>query len=268
MAFDLHFGQYVFKHAVSPKPFIGRDLYDNHFHEGYELMYFIHGKANFYIEQNQYSLRPHCLLIAPPGAHHYLDILDDGSYYERMVIRFDSSDIPDVISEQLAGCQPVYDITNASISECFFRMDEHCKYIQGELLQELMKSSLTEILIYLSIIQESAVPAQSGNPMLDQIITYINQNLPSIHSLNDICIGTHMSKSTVSRLFSSYMLISVMSYVRTKKCIYAKSLIEQGSSSITACETAGFRDYSTFYRTYEKIFRHAPSKDHAMNRNH
>jgi len=51
-----------------------------------------------------------------------------------------------------------------------------------------------------------------------------------------------------------------MSYVRTQKCILAKNLIDNGQLPTAVYTSCGFKDYSSFYRAYIKVFGRKPSE--------
>lgn len=47
-----------------------------------------------------------------------------------------------------------------------------------------------------------------------------------------------------------------MSYVRTQKCILAQELLTRGEPATSCYLDCGFNDYSSFYRSYLKVFGH------------
>ena len=51
-----------------------------------------------------------------------------------------------------------------------------------------------------------------------------------------------------------------MSFVRIRKCIMANSLMEKGEKPTKIYSQCGFKDYTTFYRTYKKLYQKEPSK--------
>lgn len=259
MGFDISFGRYRFKHTVDDHPFIGRDRFDDHFHTEFELLYFIRGKADFMLEHSLYKIWSHCLLVIRPGDHHSLNITDDRDY-ERMVIRFSDEEIPGCVRSALQTLQPVYDISHTMLSSLFFQLDQHCQLPEGALLQELLKSSLTGILVHLCAQKPRPRGEKTSNEELHRAILFINQNLSGIQTLDDICRGLHLSRSTVNRLFSTYLQVPVMSYVRTKKCVAAHARIQAGIPPTVACKEVGFGEYSTFYRAYRRMFHAAPSR--------
>ena len=261
MIFDIRDGNRTYKHIVDERPLGEQERFREHFHTDYELLYFIHGDAEFIIEQNRYRLRPHSLLVIKPGEHHNLVVKSSNKYYERMVLRFNSADVPESVDRLLQTLASVYDIAGTRLSELFFQLDVHCEQIEGALITELLKSALTEILIYLCCRKNTVQDAEYVNEYIAQVITYIDRNLVSICALDDISAGLHLSKSTISRTLYAQFNVPVMSYVRTKKCMLAHTMLTRGVAPTVVSERCGFHDYSSFYRAYRKVFRHAPSED-------
>ena len=258
MAFDVRFGHYTFKHTVNQVPTLGRDMFDDHYHTEFELLYFIRGNADLFIEERRYRGVSNALMVVKPGDHHYLHI-NDASCYERIVIRFDASELPDILRERLDLLAPVYDIRNTELARLFLRLDDQCTLVNGELRQELLKCSLTELLIYLCAQNTVTIQSEPQDRELQRVIDYIDANLQSIQVLDELCAGLHMSRSAVNRLFARHMHVPVMAYLRTKKCIFARNLIQRGVPPTEACYQAGFAEYSTFYRAYVSVFRQPPS---------
>lgn len=261
MVFDIRDGNLTYKHIVDERPLAERENFREHFHTDYELLYFLHGDAEFIIEQNSYRLRPHSLLVIKPGEHHNLVVKSDNKYYERMVLRFNSADVPESVDRLLQGLASVYDIAGTRLSELFFQLDTHCEQIEGPLITELLKSARMEILIYLCCRRNTVQKAEFVNEYIGQIIAFIDRNLVAIRSLDNIAASLHLSRSTINRLFYAQVNVPVMSYVRTKKCMLAHSMLLSGLSPTIVSERCGFNDYSSFYRAYLKVFRHAPSED-------
>ncbi len=261
MAFDIRDGNRIYKYIIDLKPREEQDSFVEHFHTDYELLYFVHGDADFIIEQNRYSLKPHSLLIIKPGEHHNLVVLSNEQYYERIVLRFNSVDIPEQLDEKLIQLASVYNIAGTKLSEALFRLDMHCRDVSTEYITELLKGLLIEILVYLCSGENSVQKAEYVNEYFAQIMSFIDGNLTGIQKLDDICNGLHLSRSTISRLVYAQINVPVMSYVRTKKCMLAQAMLSRGLPPTVVSEKCGFGDYSSFYRAYKKVFQGTPSEN-------
>ena len=249
---------YRFKHVVSHQPDNDDSSFGDHFHAEYELLYYIRGNVQLMIEQKLYSLRPNSLLVIKPGEHHEM-IVDPLEAYERIVIRFNTKDIPLQLAEQLEKCETVYNIGGSTISSIFMQMDQHYQKISSDHVIEAMKTTLILILIYLCYHAPHVQHAEYRNERLSQIISYIDNNLTEIDTAEDIADGLGLSVSSVNKLFTEFICVPIMKYVRTKKCILAQSYISRGAKPSEIFEKCGFHDYSTFYRAFKAVTGHSPS---------
>ena len=55
------------------------------------------------------------------------------------------------------------------------------------------------------------------------------------------------------------MNVPLMRYIRTRKILYADSLIKRGMKPMDAFNRSGFTEYTSFYRAYKQILGHSPS---------
>lgn len=260
MEYDIHYGDFIFKHALDSEPEADLDIYAKHYHMFYEMFLFISGDADFVIEQNRYALNPYTLLLVKPGDHHNL-ILKSQEPYERIVLRFNELDVPKQVRDLLKYANEAYDIRGTQLSGIFGRLDEHYANIQGELIHELLRCTLVEILTYLLGSNElSSIPAVVTNEKIEHITSYIENNLGEIRTLDDLSGGLLMSKSTLYKFFYEQFNTPIMSYVRTKKCMLAHSLLIKGVPATDVYLQCGFSDYSSFYRAYTKVFHRSPSR--------
>jgi methylphosphotriester-DNA--protein-cysteine methyltransferase len=57
------------------------------------------------------------------------------------------------------------------------------------------------------------------------------------------------------------MRLPLISYFRAKKVMAANALMRHGYKAKEAALTMGFEDYSTFYRSYKRLFGKPPSQN-------
>ena len=259
MSYDLRENYFTFKHVMEEKPENSPDLAREHFHTSYEFLYFLKGSGNFIIQHNSHKLKPHILLVIRPGIYHNL-LLNPGSEYERIVLRFHEMDIPFDLREKVKQAGGVYNIRGTRLSEELLHFSDLYKELPGDVLMPVFKSQLNIIIAYLCQCSELEINADYQDADVFKIITYISENLTEIQSMDQICEHLHMSKSLLQKRFYDYMKSPVMSYVRTQKCMLAESLLQKGAAATSVYLQCGFNDYSTFYRSYRKIFKHSPTE--------
>ena len=80
--------------------------------------------------------------------------------------------------------------------------------------------------------------------------------------IEDLCKALHMSRSTIQKIFSDQLHTPIMSYIRVQKIMLAHTMLHDGVNANDTAIQCGFRDYSSFYRAYMKIYKHAPVNDY------
>lgn len=258
MIFDLRNSSYTFKHAVDLQPKADSDQELEHFHTSYEFLYFIHGDAELVIQHHTFKVKPSNLLVIKPGEFHYIDA-NPSVMYERFVIRFDDSHLPDHYKAALKKLGTVYNLQDTALPACFGQMDK--LYDKSSFDNSIfILVSLLNIMIAL-ICNENLqrISSEQKDEDIRSIVSFINQNLVSITCIQDISNGLHMSGTSLQQKMQYQLHTSVMSYVRTQKCMLAHDLMQQGVPPTSVYLRCGFSDYSTFYRAYKKIFKISPS---------
>ena len=61
------------------------------------------------------------------------------------------------------------------------------------------------------------------------------------------------------RKFKNETGYTIHNYITSKRLLFARSLINEGTPVMKAAQMSGFNDYTTFVRSYKKQFGNAPS---------
>ena len=265
MGFSLREGQNVFKHSIDEIPDLNDPDYLPHTHTlHYELFYFINGDAHYNIDGTSYEMRNGTLLLIKPGVVHNI-VLTSNKPYERIVIRFKDSDIPEVLSKSLKETENIYFVRNSELSKEILRLDAHFSNINNDWIMFTLQNSLQIILSYVvNYRQEDTITYQSED--VQHIINYIEDHLTEIKDIDMICHDLNMSKSALCKKFTENVGVPVMSFVRLRKVMMANNLLQEGRKPTEVYQECGFNDYTTFYRSYKKYFQEEPAnaKKHAV----
>lgn len=259
MFFDLRQGNYTFKHERSIEQALAPgESFKEHFHSVFELLYFIDGEADFMIQHTLYNLHPHSLLVIKPGELHQVLIRSDAPY-ERIVIRFDESDLPRGFRSRIRNLKSVYPVGDTTVAEELMRLDTHTQLPVDEARFYACRAELNLILTHLCVYEDRAQTADEVNEDIYRIMHHINENLTEIMTMEDLCAALHMSRSNLNKIFSSRFDTPIMSYIRTQKTTLAHSLLNEGFPPTEIPGKCGFNNYSSFYRAYMKIYGTSPS---------
>lgn len=258
MHFELSTKKSVYRYTNDKHGNLRADDLGWHFHTDYELLYIIRGEGNFRIQQNMYRIQPNSLLVIKPGEYHGL-FMESDKCYERIVIHFRDGDLSPDLQSSVSTLGNVYIIPGTRLSEEILRMNYYCTDFTGNIRNDIIDNQVQIILAYLCNIVGHYQAANYMDQGVERIIAYVQSNLVSIKTLDDICQNVHMSRSSVQKLISQQLQTPIMSYVRTQKCVLARSLLRKGHAATDVCIQSGFSDYSSFYRAYKSVFHEPPS---------
>ena len=233
-----------------------------HTHATAELYYFIQGRAVFHIEGNSYTLQPGDILLMRPSEAHYVE-QDPEVPYERICLHFDTT-LFAALDPDNSLMRPYYDREPGKGN--LFRLE-------GEeirtFLNHILKASdrLKAIANLILLLQKVGEAFQKGNMDGSQpdtleyrIVHYINQNLSSELSIQELCSRFFISRAQLCRRFKKITGTSVGKYVSAKRLIAAQNLLLQGKRPTEVYATCGYQDYSTFYRAYLQYFGCSPKE--------
>ena len=237
--------------------------FSQHFHNYYELIYFIKAQSDYVIENNVYPINDGDIILIAPGKFHML-VPSDGKYYERIVFHFSPQALFDP-SILLGAFEKAEFLSKAEYPNFSLLMEDFTDILTAmsdEHIITLIRAKLTEFLTKLLYV---ATQDQSEYAINDKIcgeaIKYIADNLASIQHVDDVANALFISRSTLQHTFKTNMQIPIMQYVRNKKVVLAKTLIQNGMTPSDAANVVGFTEYSTFFRTYKKYYGHTPKNE-------
>ena len=241
--------------------------YISHFHEDYEIIFFFNVTGDYIVENRKFTLVPNDVLLIKPTKYHYI-VPKNNSFYERIVINVSADVLPNNLIPNAFEKGEFFHLDETStIAHNFYKLRDYGNSLPSEQFSIMAKALLTEILLLISRFNDEH--KNNEYRYLDEfntkVIKYINQNLPSITSLEQLANDLFVSKSTLYHAFRRTMKISIMQYVRNKKVLLAQSLIRNGVRPTKACTMSGFEDYTTFYRSYKLFFGHSPNDTEATS---
>ena len=100
----------------------------------------------------------------------------------------------------------------------------------------------------------------SGSRTISEIITYINDNISSPITLDELTEKFFLSKYYMCRSFKNQTGFTINQYIITKRMLLVKELYKKGMSLSAASVEAGFGGYTAFYKAYTKEFGIPPKK--------
>ena len=249
--------------------------YECHYHDFFKIMLFLSGDVDYFIEGITYHLNPSDIVLVGAGEVHR-PIIRSAAPYERIILY--------VSPEFLAA----YSARDYSLETCFLKQHEKtqrlpvlrtsasCIHRLFHLCQKLETSLscgeyaaglysrclLIQFLIELnrSFLNDPSryIEAESPNQKITEILHYINGHLNGDLSIETLSKKFFISRRYLMHIFKEETGYSIGKYINAKRLFAARDKIQHGMSLTEACFSSGFQHYSTFTRSYYRMFQTTP----------
>ncbi|MGN0244090.1 MAG: AraC family transcriptional regulator [Lachnospiraceae bacterium] len=235
----------------------------------YEIFYLISGDVICKIDHQEFILEPDSIFITPPFMEHELRTTSD-TPFERAAIFFPGSIIPaeyqhyltQTFTHRAQSHSYVYQHVSEfhipsyfDMMEAYWDMDEDIRNTSAYILVE----SILSALIYIDRSSGKVVGANKEQHLMNEILQYINENLASNLSLDQLSNKFYINKNKLYDLFRQSTNQTIKQYITYKRIIKAEKLIKNGTPLNIAASEVGYQDYSTFYRAYKKVLGVTPN---------
>ena len=247
-----------------------------HSHPYHEYIYMISGRAHYYVEGSQYELNPGELMLIPPGVVHtgYYDT------YDRLIIQID-----DLFWRQtLKVCGLDQAVCTVPLPLLIFHEDASYKWgiralieraaaaatiPQEEDRERMYRFLLGELsLSILQIIREDGLGKPTAtSTMVASVTNYIQEHFrdPDLN-VTKLARYAYVSREHLSRIFKEYTMQSIHDYLTELRMQHCRQAIADGKQILAACTESGFSDYSSFLKTFHKMYGITPTEYRAKFR--
>lgn len=247
-------------HTVTPDP----ERFNMHTHEEYEIFCFLSGDAKYFVEGNIYKLKKNDILIIKKAESHSL-LIRTIVPYERITIHFtgdciypENQKLLEFLNQKPLGKNNRYAAEKCSNTNWIYYLEKMCE-------TEDLATKRIYLNVILNELYENAAKATEAPTFHDttaEIIKYINDNLTTTKSLEQICNQFFISKTQLNRNFKKITGSTVWEYITTKRLLFAKECLKGGISPTVTSEKSGFSDYCSFFKLYKKKFGVSPKNDY------
>lgn len=251
---------------------VSEQHWDLHIHSTYyEVLVFISGNVDFWIEGRRKKLEPGDIVIVNPREIHRI-YLNDDSVYERIVINFSNQFLKDISTAQ-TNILSAFHKNKAHIlhfseeeMKCFLnnQMQMRNLWNKKEFGADVLGNAWLQILLIQVAQQIRLAEGQSEQEIVPGLVggalEYINTNMTKDISVQDIADTLNVSRSYLSHAFKKSTGYGLWNYVISKRLVYAQKLLLGGASVTEACYASGFRDYAHFIKSFTKTFGSSPKQ--------
>lgn len=222
-----------------------------------------------------YKMTPGDLMIVPPGVKHHAIMHESEKNYRRFVFWISRDCCNSLLSESM---DYMYLMQKA---EAFHKYIYHLAPSQFHLVESKFLRLLEEIsqdrygadtfqhiclcdlILTINRIIYDEEHSHSGSDELSlfqSIISYVEENLEEQLSLDDIAGKFYVSKYYVAHLFKDTLGVSLHQYIIKKRLSECRDAITSGEPITSAYERFGFRDYSSFFKSFKKEYGMSPKE--------
>ncbi len=221
----------------------------------FEIVLFMSGDAEFYVEGNIYKLKPYDLIITRPFEMHHIRCLSKRPY-ERIIFyltpdfftRHECEEYKDILVNRAAGTGNVIpsDIVKDMLLNSINRMSVYAH----DGAYTAVGAVMVEFLYLLSHTVTAVSPEKSKDERVSKIIAYINEHLSEQITLDFLSEHFYINKYHLCKLFKKNTGYTLSQYINHKRILLVRELHMSGQSLLEASTNAGFNNYSHFYRMY------------------
>lgn len=265
-----------FHHSTSVADETKKDITSPETHTWCELLFLISGHVYYYIDATEYKVSPMDVILLPPNSLHSI-AMDETQPYERMVLHFSPQLLPHVQDVDLLA--PFYNsktfayilpgklVKQFGLDKLMIETKDLCleetPYKDFHLICQIIK--INEVLhqmanIFLSSKADSEQKTPNNSQrILKQCVEYINNNIETNISVQDVAANVHLSTSYIQHLFKNKNGITLQKYILHQKMKLAHHLLSQGQPPQMVAQKLGYEYYSTFNHHFKQLFHFSPS---------
>ena len=222
-----------------------------------------------------YEMTPGDLMIVPPGVRHHAIMHESEKNYRRFVFWISRDCCNSLLSESMdymylmqkaeAFHKYIYHLAPAQfhlVESKFLRLLEETSQDRygADAFQHICLCDLILTINRIIYDEEHRHTESDELTLFQNIISYVEENLEDQLSLDDIAGKFFVSKYYVAHLFKDTLGISLHQYIIKKRLSECRDAITSGEPITSAYERFGFRDYSSFFKSFKKEYGMSPKE--------
>ena len=245
-----------------------------HYHDFYEIFFFIDGNVDYWIDGSLYHLLPGDILLIHPTELHKPVPNAEIDIYERIVLWVNKNYLADIEKGILEKCfdkesqthNKVLRLSNEKREQLFSLAHSLCKeYYSKEFAKDVgAYSLLLQILVQINRLTQSNSPIggeEFNTPtLISEILSYINEHFTEKLTLDSIANHFFISKYHISHEFKNAVNTSLYRYIIMKRLNAAYTLLSEGNPAQEVCTMCGFGNYTVFFRAFKAEFGISPTE--------
>ena len=229
-------------------------------HNFYELVYVDNGKLMNFVNNEKFELEEYELMIFGVDQFHRQEVINDKvCSYLTVNFDLDMEDPSVLLNRKFKINREILDLINNYVKESSLKIPFR---------EDLMICHLKQIIILL--LQENArkdnvkpvspITQYFEDELINEIIIYINQNVYSPITIDDVCTKFSVSRSSLQNMFKDNLKVAPKQYINEIKLSKSKILIKENKNNISAIALMlGFSSIHYFSRKFTQRYGITPS---------
>lgn len=245
-----------------------------HIHDCCEIYYAISGGKQFLIDGTCYDINDGDIFFINQFESHYLSQVDR-EVHERIVFAVHPNYLKQLSTQDTDLDACFYGHEREKTNRVHLSAEEQKRFIyfihklrknEGFGEDILDQAVFLELMVFLNKIfskerdQDLVENKNQYHEKVDEILTYINQNIREDLSIDNLAEQFYLSSSYLCRIFKIATGTTINKYITAKRITLSKELLSVGYPVNEVCEQCGFRDYSNYLKAFRKAVGITPKK--------
>ena len=249
-----------------------------HSHPYHELVLPIGGSTVRYsIDGSVYLVHVGELIYFPAQIYHAGIFNIDNDHSDRLVIQID-----DALwqacrrNANLKNAAWMHSITVLDPDVCnkwdfqslFVRMAQS-QELPAQMRDIVFEAQVSEMMLLITLATGigQTTPPSSTNVLVQRAVSYLQAHYqdPTLTTVK-LAQELYASREHLSRAFKECTMESIHSYLTHLRMQHCRKALEDGVSVLNACTESGFPDYSSFLKTFRRLYGITPAEYRSQNR--
>ena len=244
-----------------------------HYHDFYEIFYFLDGEVDYWVDGTVYHLHSGDILLINPAELHKPIPLSDTLNYERIVLWINKAYLSGIENGIFEGCFDEKRLHNKKILRLSSLKKKEMLDLFYAFLREYnstdFASDISSYALLLQILTEiNRLSLEKGDntgekyrtpTFIADVLAYIGEHTSEELSLSRLSSHFFVSKYYLSHEFSKAVGTSIHRYIMLKRLNNAYDLLLDGVAAAEAAHRCGFSDYTAFYRAFKAEYSISPT---------
>lgn len=230
-------------------------------HPYHEILYYIDGDSELLTANGRKKIKPHTLIIIPEETFHYFKIDPEGNFSRlKIIIPPECKEIPPL--KNIMSELTIIDFLSKNVSHILERL---CQILKENSEYSPFHAYSAFLMLVTELDKSDSINDLSSHytnkNLIVSLTDYISDNISENLSIDVLSQKMHVSPSTLTHIFKKELGISLHQYINQKRLLYARKLIADRNLPTKIYTDAGFKEYSSFYKSYKNFFGYPPSKE-------